>query len=440
MKRVTRPRLIALVAAATAVATLIPLALVAAEPPGPNGPVASGNASVLFLTRSTKDFLQWSTFKETISTRKNDCTAITFTGDDLADITATGVGGVLGDVKDGFGELSPTDGTGEPCGRIDAPDQGVSVALSGKLSNYAMTAVDADLELKFGAIALLEFRYNGAPVDFNYLAPGSNTTIATRIGRVMFDSNLPNGDDGPDSKDGDNYRVIARPEQCEDLSDDTTCTAAFFDEIVFTAGQGAVSLEGGADLESNPSSSAYGSLYNAANDRNSLSTQFEVVRVYDGTLDCGDKVVVGDGVTTPKGEFTRNDYGKTGDVCVLKYYDLDSAFDSETSENTILFSPTSTPTVTARYEAELTSVPYSSSGENPVSQAIQYDPEGDGTYSTMLWCLENPTNWNTAPAGDVLPGTESWCITDVATTVGSDGKIQTTWSVIGEGDPGFKFG
>jgi hypothetical protein len=39
----------------------------------------------------------------------------------------------------------------------------------------------------------------------------------------------------------------------------------------------------------------------------------------------------------------------------------------------------------------------------------------------------------------VLPSSESWCITGSDTQLLGDGTIQTTWSVIGEDDPGFRF-
>lgn len=449
MKRAFKPRYVALTVAAVMLATVIPTAF-AQEAPGPNGPVPGGDESVLYLTRGSSDFFEWEGEFENIRTRNNDCTAITFSGDDL--VTVEALGGVLGDVKDGFGVLSASDGSGEPCGRIDAPDQSVAVELSGLLSDYAMSRVDLDLELKFSAVATLSFYADGqqlTPSSVLRSVDGDPEDIVDGV--VTFDPDSLTGDNGPDSKDGDNYRVYAEPlDNCETVEGTTTCDPLFFDRIVISATEGAVSLEGGADLvTNNPDPTSFGQI-----DPASLSSQFGVQRVYDGTLDCGDSVTVGDGVDTPKGTFTRVQY-PAGD-CVLKVYDLSTSF--EAGVNQIDFAPSAD--VTARYTADLASVPYSA--ENPVTQTLTYDPDLDGTYQTMQWCVTDPgAGWATvADSTTVLPlvdpadangPRETWCITGVSTVLAVDSegdpvldengnqKIQTIWSVVGEDDPGFRF-
>lgn len=429
MKRVFKPRYVALTVVAVMLATVIPTAF-AQEAPGPNGPVSGGDESVLYLTRGPSDFFEWEGNKENIRTRNNDCTAITFTGDDLVTVTADG--GVLGDVKDGFGVLSASDGSGEPCGRIDAPDQALVVELSGLLSDHAMSRVDLDLELKFSAVATLRFYADGQPLTPDAVrrsADGEPHPISAGV--VTFDPESATGDNGPDSKDGDNYRVYAEPvDNCETVEGTTTCEAVYFDKIVISATEGAVSLEGGADLANNADQAAFGQI-----DPNSRSSQFGVQRIYDGTLDCGDSVTVGDGVNTPKGTFTRVNYSLTSE-CVLKVYDLSTSFVA--GVNQIDFAPSAD--AVARYTADLTSVPYPA--ENPVTQTLTYDPDLDGTYQTMQWCLTDPgAGWATvADSTTVLPSGESWCITGSDTQLLGDGTIQTTWSVIGEDDPGFRFG
>lgn len=438
MKRAFRSKSIALTIAAVMLATLIPTAFAQEEPPGPNGPV-TGNESVLFLTRGADDLFHWEGASENIRVRKNDCTAITFSGADL--VTVEAIGGALGDVKDGFGVLSASEGSGEPCGRIDAPDQSVAVELSGLLSDYAMSRVDLDLELKFDATATLTFHLDGSPLTFDSVRRvDGGVAHPVDGGVVTIDPDSDSSDNGPDSKDGDNYRVYAEPLDC-DVEAGLPCNPVLFDRIEISATQGSVSLEGGADLASSTlSATSIGQIYEPGVDdvdidTKKVSSQFGIVGTYDGTLECGDTVRIGNGTSEAQGTFTRLVYGD----CATKFYDL------VTSADTIDFAPASGSV--ARYSALLTSIPYTSA--NPVPQKLEYDPDGDGplVYKDMQWCLTEPADWAAVsdPPTTVLPSGETWCIIDAATVlVPGDGidpdRIQTTWTVIGQGDPGFRFG
>ena len=210
-------------------------------------PPAFADAGVLELELGRADQFTWDGNVETISSRRNDCTAVTVGGGnndaDLVEITA--LGGALGFVKDGFGVQGPSDGSGEPCGRMDAPGEAISIKLSGLLGDpYYMTAIDLDLEFKFDGAAEVEFFLAGARV----------------AGPVSVDPASPS-DDGPDSRDGDNYRVFIDPSSPDH--------DVYFDEVRITATAGAVSLEGGADGTEDGSLAPSG------------SSQFQIVRQYD---------------------------------------------------------------------------------------------------------------------------------------------------------------
>ncbi|HEX9762974.1 MAG TPA: hypothetical protein VGA97_07745, partial [Acidimicrobiia bacterium] len=207
---------VAIFAALVAVAAVLVPAGLAAGSHGAD-PAINGDPSVILLTLGRPDEVTWGDDTQSISTRNNDCLVVDF-ADPPEILVVTGIGGQLGQVKDGLGVKSAGDGSGEPCGRVEAEDgEAISVALGSHLDGYLMSAIDVDLELKFNAAVEVSFFHEGFEVASDEFSP------------------MGGSDDGPDSSDGDNYRYVFDPDD-----------PVYFDEVEFRPTSGALSLEGGA--------------------------------------------------------------------------------------------------------------------------------------------------------------------------------------------------
>lgn len=147
--------------------------------------------------------------------------AITGATDPLVTFTPTGGSNPnTGFVSDGIGVVSSGEGNGQPCGRFDKPPgQTLTMTLGSALGGKVIDYAEIDVELKFGATVRVTGLLNGTPV-------GTSETYSS-VG----------SDSGPDSTDGDNYR-IRFPKS------GTTLVNQLKFEIDTTGG---ASLEGGAD-------------------------------------------------------------------------------------------------------------------------------------------------------------------------------------------------
>ncbi|MGH8959307.1 MAG: hypothetical protein ACRDVK_11625, partial [Acidimicrobiia bacterium] len=370
-------------------AALLPAGLAAGSHSGST--VTNGDPSVVLLTLGGTDQVTWMSETQTIS-GKNNCT-VPFGGSDLLDFTP--VAGQLGFVKDGFGVKSSGDGSGEPCGRIEASDgEALSVSLGSDLDGYLMTAIDVDLELKFNASVDVIFKHE-------------DVTVASVLGFTGSGGS----DDGPDSGDGDNFRFFARPGGVEN--------PVLFDEVVFDPSAGAISLEGGAD------GTETGML--ASNN----SSQFEVVKGFDGEITCNDTVEIEDeavpgvsGVVTmfamefdPEGSDPLDWYIEE---CLLK------PFNDSVSEDSIFFMPELEGT-SGRYTITITAEDQTvTTDENGqiTSLIMLYDPEGDSEPTVPLQPCEGQPILNSGAPGyedfwtqenvGLLPAGETACYYDVS--------------------------
>ena len=257
-------RLALLGALAALVAVLVPSGL-AFGSHGEDPVVTTGEASFVYLTTGKQDNIQWSAGTENIVTAKNDCSVVNFvTPPDL--LTITPGGGSLGFVKDGFGVQSPGDGAGEPCGRAEAVDgETLAVSLGSTLDNYLMTAIDVDIEMKFNAILDIIFYHDGNEVD-----------------RVPGWTGMGGSDDGPDSKDLDNFRFNSENNNTKNI------TGEYFDTVMFVPTSGAISLEGGADgTDPNTLGGVNNPYGNTPQVDESRSSVFRIQPVADGEITCG---------------------------------------------------------------------------------------------------------------------------------------------------------
>jgi hypothetical protein len=408
-----RARILSLGALALVVA-LLPAGLAAGSHDGST--TTFGDPSVILLTLGTKDEVRWPNGAQNITIRNNNCTVTVPTG--ILNITPTG--GQLGAVKDGLGVKSSMDGTGEPCGRVEASDgEAISVALGSDLDGYLMSAIDVDLELKFNAIVDVIFMHDGATVhtfeDF---------------------SGTGGSDDGPDSGDGDNFRFSYPGEDDDPI---------LFDTVMFNPTAGAMSLEGGADGTEN------GSL--APNN----SSQFQVVQSFDGEITCSQsETIAEDGVSTsgvvtmhsedPDGEGSAD---WTTESCDLK------PFSEDVEDDALAFVPVLAGTA-ARYTIEVTvedqAVTVGSGGQITSLIAV-FNANGDlsfpdTTTDPLQPCVGQPVLdqsaagydafW-TQPATGLLPGTEAACWYHASVDPTGAGSGTEHWGIYFEDDPGFSF-
>lgn len=404
----TRRTVVAALVALTAV--LIPAAMASGS--HDNTPIAGGDPSVVLLTLGAKDEVSWQGQKQAITTSRKTCTAVAFAASPAL-LSVTAIGGVLGEVKDGLGVKSGKDGNGASCGRVDFGES-LSVALGSELDGYLMSAIDVDLELKFEATVRITFKHDGVTI--------TTDTFGGKGGP----------DDGPDSKDGDNYRYFARP-----TSDGAPL---YFDEVVFEAVAGSFSLEGGADGTTN------GSL--ASNN----SSQFEVVALYDGQITCGDEVTISDAsapgvvavVTMQSLNLSPGDPSGWDALCAqLKNYN------QNVTPTSLLFAPALagsnsrfTLTITAENQ------PITTGGDGQITSLVmEYNDGSPGAVDQpLLPCEAQPvfaqSFWEQADTG-LLPAGESACHYGVSVTptgTGTGGVVGTeVWKVYFEDDPAFLF-
>lgn len=407
-------RLALLAALAALVAVVVPATLAFGSH---NGGISNpGPAEYVFLRLGNVDEFRFGDQAEVI-TGKNNCTATTFAGPDLMNLVGTG--GAVGFVKDGFGVRSAGDGNGEPCGRVEfTKGEKISVKLGSALADYLMTAVDVDLELKFGAKVFVEYIHE-------------DTVVATH----MFDPSDA-ADDGPDSGDLDNFRYLHRP-----MSGDNP---RYFDEVRFTPTAGALSLEGGAD------GTDAGDLVTSNN-----WSQFEIVKgAFDGDIDCGDTDTLTKAGVSTTGDVTMHseDLGagwKVDPNCVLKPYNFD------VTDSSLSFVPELTGT-TARYTIEVTveDQVITVDGNGQITSLVaEYNPEGDlsfpsSTTEPLQACEGEPnldigsaaynTFWTQTDVG-LLPDGENACWYHASVEPTSAGFGTEVWGIYFEDDPGFSF-
>ncbi len=305
----------------------------------------------------------------------------------LADIAPIPASSKVGLFDDGIGVF--VKGSGQPCGRVDGPDEGLVFALAGDLATKEIAFAELDIEGKFDVIVNAELYRDGAKVgDAEPLMTGELS------------------DSGPDSADGDNYRWIIDE-------------GVLFDEVHFlvdaSTPSGAFSLAGGADGTTPGSLGISGSA-------------FALVETFDGIIPCGDDTfTTGDGIEEPQATFTRgDDDGKNPDQCSeLIGFNLDSSVGESDQTVTFEFDEEEFPS----WFGSFTWTPEPAVTPVPATQV-------DG--ADLMWCEGfDGIDAATGNPKPVLPAGQSWClITQTSTLVGLD-QIQVTQTIFGESDPNF---
>jgi hypothetical protein len=141
----------------------------------------------------------------------------------------------VGFVGDAIGVRTPGEGNGQPCGRVDSPSQVLTMKLGTALSDKVIDFAEIDIEGKFNANLNV----------YGYLVSGASACPPSSALADFSDADASEGydlalgsDSGPDSADGDNYRL--RFPKIEHGNTAVNC-------LVFKPSTGATSLEGGSD-------------------------------------------------------------------------------------------------------------------------------------------------------------------------------------------------
>jgi hypothetical protein len=229
MRRFTRP--LAFVAGAALAVTGVTLATLPSQ----------AQTSVTFTKlQLPSQFTLLDTSRNRVSSTAGDATQTIKVGCDLLEVlepagtlldinAATPTSANLGYGKNGIGVAGKKDKSGTRCADVDAEYQ---QSLEVRTGSAGGTWAVADLDIEFkGGSSLTWKAYRGTSTT---PLPASAITVTGLPGQAS--------DNGPDSGDGDNYRVLFR----------ATSTAGYFDRLVLTpTANGAISLEGGGDGTSN---------------------------------------------------------------------------------------------------------------------------------------------------------------------------------------------
>jgi hypothetical protein len=266
-------------------------------------------------------------------------------------------------------------------------------AMSGKYIDY----MELDIEAKFNATINVELWKEGVQVGTEVISCTSS-------------------DCGPDSSDGDNFRVRV-PATGETL----------FDQIkLYATGPsgGAVTLEAGAD-----GTLAYGAgdseVTGLGETKGTNDSLFHIVQLGEGVLDCGGNSVATEGAAVT---LTRLDGGDPtvnpdGTPCIPINYDLTR------SGNTVDFIKDAAQDPSAAFEVEVNAWDPEPAA-NPIPASTVFPPaEGE----TIVWC-------DGTAAEPTMPDAHYWCLIDISAELvpAPDGEtgnwMQVSETVLLEGD------
>jgi len=277
---------------------------------------------------------------------------------------------------------------------------------------------ELDIELKFsGALSIQGYIGNSAV--------GSAQTY-TSVG----------SDSGPDSGDGDNYRVRF-----------PKTGTTLVNRLVLTATNGGASLEGGADgtqaCDPTVAGECGGTVgFSLGQTLGTSDSLFHLVNV-DGVLGCGDSAQQSGGTGTPENDLTReNNVG--GGACTPIPYNLESG-NGVTPGCTVnspqcillqkdLLDQNAQFTWTVTWAPETTQYP-----ESPT----EFDFDLDGTFQALQPCLADNDNDGlpqlppTLDQNDPASAVDPWCIMNFQTNFDvATGLWTLTETYFGSGDPG----
>lgn len=397
----------------------IPAGFVSANPESANS-IPDGGVLRLHFESGTNDYFQYNAPDTSADGYANggltqsigvegQC-KVSLTGEPLVTLAGTGKGGNFAGVfADALGVGGKgTDGNGQPCGRIDY-GQTLRLDLGSALAGLNIDFAELDLELKYGTSVTARLFRDGAQV-------GSDLTIDACSG----------SDCGPDSGDGDNYRVRL-----------PATGKAIFDAIELTPATsgGAASLEGGAD----GTEADAGSLGAALGTRDSL---FHLTTA-DGVVSCATS---GDPVANSEAGIDSSlDAVLCADPSTSIPYSLSHTTTGSVDEAHLGLDLTGITGARFTWTLEWNDKPVGTSSIPAGAAAVavaghwtEIDYTGAGTgYHPVKWCT-------TSSGGIDLPTGEQWCLMKqvadwIPAPAGQTGSwVRITETLYGNGDPGGK--
>jgi len=296
------------------------------------------------------------------------CNATLAASPRLVTLTPGPSGARLGQRRDALG-VNFNEGGGEPCGQVNntGPNGqslilslGSGIGVDGALVDWA----EVDFERKFDGVVRAQF-FEGGPQG-------------TSVGQLLLGCSATLSDCGPDSGDGDNFRLDTKNPPGGQPSPGP------FDTIVLRLdasgpSNGAFSLEGGAD---GTAPGPVGSTL-SVNPNDSI---FHVITretiTYDGTLDCSDTstVAVPSDPESPSTSSTVARLQNKVGACALVPYTLTASY--EAGDQVVDFSVGLTGQETAQFEWLLEWDPEEAT--YPIANTTSID-FGVG-YNPLQWC------------------------------------------------------
>jgi hypothetical protein len=434
MTRTVRPRLLAsrrskvlaALSSVTAIALFALLLPAAATAAGGVSTSTLQNGGVLRLSLGAQDNLKlqlpnanggYAAASKTQSIGNGQGCKLALSGDPLVSFappTGNAPSPYAGFVSDSIGVGSNGEGNGQPCGRIDGSQTltlNLGTGVSGKLIDFA----ELDVELKFGGT----LRVTG-----NLVTGGTPAFVTSE------DYSSTGSDSGPDSADGDNYRVRFPK------AGTTTVNQLVFSLVNSSGG---ASLEGGAD-GTGACDAADGCTEPSLGQSldNTKDTLFHLVDA-DGILACGQTATQGGTGGTPLNSLERLNNTTAG--CVPIPYNLESSVTNCTlGLNQCVLLQKDLLGQNAQFFWTVTWAP--ESGEYMETET-EFD-FGFGFQKLQL-CLADDNDVDTfpelppkaagSPAGS--PDPDPWCVVNTATNLNTaTGLVTVTEKYFGSGDPG----
>ena len=300
----------------------------------------------------------------------------------LAELSATG--GDVGLSTDGLGVRAKNGGTN--CGRIAGDGESLSITLGDELADRLISRAEVDVESKFACVLRVEWKIAGESLGTEEIPLSTSS------------------DCGPDSGSNDNVRVpIAAPN-------------GGADEVVFSAAEGAVSIEGGAEGAPLEASDELGLLLGTN------ASVFELVES-DGVLDCAGT----DANTFKEDGLTLTRVDPDSEDCVPIAFALSRVNDEVTFAKNLDVQPF------AEFTLDLTWEPEPSSYPGRLTEIDYFDGVG---FQPMDFC--DGTTADPELVGDKIPSTtidDGWCVASQSTVLVGNGQMQVTEKLYGKSDP-----
>lgn len=356
----------------------------------------------------------------------------------LAELTASG--GSVGFVGDAIGVRGPGEGNGQPCGRIDGSQLlAMRLMMPGKAIDFA----EIDIEGKFDA----KLEVNGYFIDAD---DSCSSPPATTLMKSETYDLTTGSDSGPDSGDGDNYR-LRFPENVEDKGNLVAVNTAV-NCLTFEVVTGGVSLEGGSD-GTEPCDTNDGciepSLGQTIDDTATLNTftsdsLFHLIEA-DGVLACGGFADLTEAGITSHVERLDNIGGGCG--AAIPY---DQASSTETTVCNP--DPEGQADQCTFFRKDLLgqqaqfywTVTWAAADETYMPHDTQFD-FGDGRgYVDAQFCLADGTNGDPDGFPDLPPSAgapatgpfDPYCVLETHSVLQGDGRVVVTERYYGQLDPG----